>query len=165
MLDTYKLAFMAEVVPAAKRACARYGVPYQVCCAQAAIDSGYGKCIAHYNFFGIRAKGDAGTQTWMTRGFTGSVSHGGYQSSVDTFAKFSSAEAAFDAYARLVAAGRQSYDQYLEAIVEVCQLFYKHLPELAMVSDKVLQTYGVTRADADAAMACAPDFNLQIAKG
>jgi len=189
MLEAYKLAFMAEVIPAAKKACAKYGVPYQICCAQAALESGWGKRAAYHNYFGIKGSGDAGTQNWATKEYTGTVKQGGgYGATKASFAKFSSAEVAFDSYAWLVshgtmfegsldyagnpaayvayiwAGGYASSPTYTETVIGVCHTFFKHLKELNKVPDKVLATYGVTREQADQAVALAPEFDLHIDK-
>lgn len=189
MLEAYKLAFMAEVIPAAKKACAQYGIPYQICCAQAALESGWGKRAAYHNYFGIKGSGDAGTQNWATKEYTGTAKQGGgYGATKASFAKFSSAEAAFKAYAGLVANGTMfegslnyagdpaaftayiwaggyaSAPTYTETVIGVCRTFFQRLKELNKVPDKVLATYGVTREQANEAIACAPDFDLRISK-
>lgn len=187
MLEAYKLAFMAQVIPAAIKVCTPLGVPYQICCAQAALESGWGKAAAHYNYWGIKGSGDAGSQNWTSKEYKGDPQNGGYEPITAAFAKFSSPEAAFEAYAKMVSSGTffngstaYAYDpsaficylwasgyasdpDYVATSIGVCRTFYNHLDELNQLSDSKLEEFDVTRAEADAAVAHMKDFDLHIA--
>lgn len=47
--------FVAVYYPLANEVCARYGVPVEVCLAQAALESGWAKAVPKFNFFGYKA--------------------------------------------------------------------------------------------------------------
>lgn len=182
MLEAYKLAFMAHVIPAAIKACTANNVPYQICCAQAALESGYGKKAAHYNFWGIKGSGDAGSQNWVSKEWK----HGKYVIKTQQFAKFSSAEVAFDAYAKLVSSGEffkgstafandpaafvaylwgggyASDPHYVTSVLGVCHTFAKHLPELNKLSDDKLNDYDVSRDEANDALSHLDDFKVKM---
>ena len=68
-----KMEFFKALMPAAKEAEYKYGVPASVTLAQAALESGWAESpIGGYNIFGIKGKGPAGTKSVKTREWNGS---------------------------------------------------------------------------------------------
>ena len=65
-LSAAKMAWLDTFVPLAKEVCAQYGVPYQVCVAQAALESGWGAKAPGFNYFGLKGGGTEGSQKFKT---------------------------------------------------------------------------------------------------
>ncbi len=80
-----KAQFFAVLKPAAVAAQQKYGVPWQVTLAQAALESGWGQhSIGGYNIFGIKGSGPAGSTTVPTEEWQG----GQYVKTQASFAKY-----------------------------------------------------------------------------
>ena len=97
-MEAWKKNWLAKFKPAAEVICAKYGVPPQVCVAQAALESGWGSRAAGFNYFGIKGKGTAGGQEWGTKEFK----DGKYVKSTQTFAVYKSMEDGVEAYCKKV---------------------------------------------------------------
>lgn len=93
-----KMAWLEQFMPAAERVCAQYGVPPQVCVAQAALESGWGKKAGGFNYFGMKGSGSAGSQSWATQ----EVKQGQKVAVTSKFAKFSSMDDALHAYCKML---------------------------------------------------------------
>ena len=105
---TDKAKFFAVLKPAAVESERRYGVPWQVTLAQAALESGWAKHgIGGYNIFGIKGKGPAGSVVTSTKEWRG----GRYVTEDARFAK---------------------YHDYYEAVVEHGKLFHNGYYKKAM---------------------------------
>lgn len=83
--------------------CERYGLPVQICVAQAVIESGWGKSAPGGNFFGIKGKGPAGSTTVTT---TEEFEPGTTTKIKDSFAAYSSAEQSIEGWCKFVSAER-----------------------------------------------------------
>lgn len=80
-----KAQFLAILKPAAVASQRKYGVPWQVTLAQAALESGWGQhAIGGYNLFGVKGSGPAGSLTVPTEEWQG----GGYVRTTGTFARY-----------------------------------------------------------------------------
>lgn len=89
-------AFIQRFAPAAQEIEDKYGVPASVALAQAGLESGWDADAR--TLFGIKGRGDAGSNNMAT-----TENYGGkYVHINDNFAAYSSPEAAFDAYGRLI---------------------------------------------------------------
>jgi len=60
-IGTAKKAWLDSFTAAAKPICKANGVPYQMCVAQAALESGWGAHAPGFNHFGIKGSGSAGS--------------------------------------------------------------------------------------------------------
>lgn len=82
----------------AESICPKYGVPPEVCVAQAILESGWGIHAPGCNYFGIKGKGDDGS----TEAKTQEVGPDNKLKTItDSFARYSSDEAAIKAYCEL----------------------------------------------------------------
>ena len=82
---TDKARFFALLKPAALEAERKFGVPWQVTLAQAAVESGWGKhAIGGFNIFGIKGSGPAGSVSVQTQEYV----NGRYITITDRFAKY-----------------------------------------------------------------------------
>jgi hypothetical protein len=111
-----KREFLEHFKEAADRICPEYGVSPQVCVSQAVLETGWGWARTRkkrkltleemfkergYNFFGLKGKGDAGSQYWKTKEHRGAPKDGVVVEVItDRFAKFSSTEAGIRGYCR-----------------------------------------------------------------
>ncbi len=60
-IGSEKQAWLDSSIPFIKEVCEQYEIPYQVCVAQAALESGWGQYAYGNNLFGMKGKGDAGS--------------------------------------------------------------------------------------------------------
>lgn len=120
-VQAYRLDFLKAVLPAAATACPPTNVPPQVCVAQAALETGWGgakKAVAqgltfqefgektHWNLFGIKGTGNAGTQVWPTKEYVGVKGKDGHYKVIDdNFAAYSSLSAGVQAHCRFFDGG------------------------------------------------------------
>jgi flagellum-specific peptidoglycan hydrolase FlgJ len=89
-----KKSWLDSFTAAAKPICEKNGIPYQMCVAQAALESGWGAKAPKFNHFGIKGSGSAGTQTFKSKEFKG----GQYVAKEMNFAAYKSLEDAIQAY-------------------------------------------------------------------
>lgn len=82
--------FIAKVKPAALKVQEAYGVPYGVCIAQAALETGWGRYVKGNNYFGIKGQG----QKFATHEFV----NGKKINIVDSFRAYESMEDSFEDY-------------------------------------------------------------------
>ena len=61
-----KKSWLDAFIIAAKPVCEKANIPYQVCVAQAALESGWGVAAPGYNYFGIKGKGTDGSQQFVS---------------------------------------------------------------------------------------------------
>ncbi|HEY9856433.1 MAG TPA: glucosaminidase domain-containing protein [Stenomitos sp.] len=100
--------FLKNMMPAAERIEAKYGLPAEVIVAQAALESNWGKsAIGTYNVFGIKGHGSLGSLAVTTHEHV----HGRWHKVHANFAHYASYDEAFEAYARTLHNG--SYDRAL----------------------------------------------------
>ena len=64
-----KKTWLDAFIAAAKPVCEKNGVPYQMCVAQAALESGWGAAAPKFNHFGIKGEGSAGSQEFSSKEF------------------------------------------------------------------------------------------------
>lgn len=86
-----KMKWLEEFMPAAYKVCAEYGVPPQVCVAQAALESGWGAKAGGYNYFGLKGSGTAGSSTFASTEYIGGQKDA-KTTKVSKFAKFKNME-------------------------------------------------------------------------
>ena len=89
-----KKAWLDSFMATAKNICDWYGVPYQMCVTQAALESGWGEKAPKFNHFGIKGEGSAGFSSATGKEFIG----GQYVAKVMKFAAYKSLEDAIQAY-------------------------------------------------------------------
>ncbi len=105
---TDKAKFFAVLKPAAVEAERKYGVPWQVTLAQAALESGWGKHgIGGYNIFGIKGSGPAGSVVKQTKEWRG----GRYVTEDARFARYT------DFYEAIVEHGKLFHNGYYNKAV------------------------------------------------
>jgi len=97
-LAAKKMAWLESFMPAAYKVCAEYGVPPQVCVAQAALESGWGIAAGGYNYFGLKGKGTAGSSSWASNEFI----DGQKVLKTSSFAKFLNMEDGIRGYCQAV---------------------------------------------------------------
>lgn len=61
-----KKEWLDNFIVAAKQVCKDNNIPFQVCVAQAALESGWGLHAPGYNYFGIKGAGSAGSQQFVS---------------------------------------------------------------------------------------------------
>jgi flagellum-specific peptidoglycan hydrolase FlgJ len=61
-----KKAWLDSFIIAAKQVSMENNIPFQVCVAQAALESGWGKAAPGYNYFGIKGSGSNGSQQFVS---------------------------------------------------------------------------------------------------
>lgn len=93
----------AEFVKTAQPICDKYGLPIQICVAQAALESAWGAAAPGGNYFGIKGKGPAGstnvtTKEEFTPGTTTTIK--------DNFAAYSSTEQSIEGWCKFVTTER-----------------------------------------------------------
>lgn len=120
-LSPYQREFVSAMREAAGRICPEFGIPPQVCVAQSVLETGWGG--AHkpsakgktfeqfgastgWNLWGIKGKGDSGSQNWSTKEYLGVKPNGKWVTIVAAFAKYSSLEAGVRAYCALLSKTR-----------------------------------------------------------
>lgn len=82
--------FIAKAKPLALKVQEKYGVPYGVCIAQAALETGWGRYIKGNNYFGIKGQGqEFGTHEYV---------NGKKINIVDRFRAYESMEDSFEDY-------------------------------------------------------------------
>lgn len=86
--------FIAKAKPLALEVQEEYGVPYGVCIAQAALETGWGRYIKGNNYFGIKGQG----QRFATHEFV----NGKRINIVDSFRAYDSMEDSFEDYGRFL---------------------------------------------------------------
>lgn len=79
--------------------CAKYNLPVQICVAQAAVESAWGKAAPGGNYFGIKGKGPAGSTTVATKE---EFEPGKVTSIKDDFAAYSSTEQSIEGWCKFV---------------------------------------------------------------
>ena len=82
--------FVAKAKPLALKVQEQYGVPYGVCIAQAALETGWGRFVKGNNYFGIKGQG----QKFATHEFV----NGKRINIVDSFRAYDSMEDSFEDY-------------------------------------------------------------------
>ncbi len=100
--------FFSMIEPTAKQVCGQYELPWQVCCAQAAIESGWGKyTIGQYNFFGRKATSDDVVNGKAINEPTSEWNGSEYVSEDDYFKLYDSLEEAIDDWCILMSQDSQ----------------------------------------------------------
>lgn len=89
-----KKSWLDSFTATAKPICEKNGIPYQMCVAQAALESGWGAKAPKFNHFGIKGSGSAGTQKFTAKEFKG----GKYITKEMSFAAYNSLDDAIQAY-------------------------------------------------------------------
>ena len=114
MLTRTKLGYLRQVHAAAEAVCPGEGVPFQVCVAQAMLETGWvvgaltKRGALHpeeigWNLFGIKGSGSGGTQVWSTKEFRGTPGQGGrYETVEQRFARYRDLEDAVRAWCAFV---------------------------------------------------------------
>lgn len=95
-----KKKWLDEFSATAKDICAKNGVPYQMCVTQAALESGWGAAAPHYNHFGIKGAGTAGSVLLQGKEYIG----GKYVPMTMKFAAYNSLADAIQGYCDAVKA-------------------------------------------------------------
>lgn len=96
--------FLAEITPAARSVCPRYGIDPQACIDSAAACSRFGAAAAHFNYWNLPGRGDAGTCVILSATRHAGIAGGGVAPQVVRLARFRSPASAVEAWCRL--AGR-----------------------------------------------------------
>lgn len=121
-LTDYQKNFLRLVADVAKEECPLYDIPWLVCVAQAALESGYGWSKAarddallvyqklaerRYNLFGIKApKGAVDVQVWATKEYVGIPGKGEWKTIPVAFRVYPSLQAAISDYCRFLSKDR-----------------------------------------------------------
>ena len=90
----YVKEFIAKAKPLALKVQDRYGVPYGVCIAQAALETGWGRYVKGNNYFGIKGQG----QKFATHEFV----DGKKINILDSFRAYESMGDSFEDYGRFL---------------------------------------------------------------
>lgn len=149
----HQVAFIEEILPAAKNAQKEYGLRPSVILAQAILESDWGTSQLaqdHYNFFGI--KGSSSSPSFQTMEFDGE-----WQQIQDNFASYESIEHAVDSYATLLTQGTswnpQQYeavleaDSYQEAAEGLVSSGYATDPDYTQKVIRIIETYELDKYD------------------
>lgn len=91
---THVRKFITKALPLALEVQDRYGIPYGVCLAQAALETGWGRYVKGNNYFGIKGRG----QDFATHEYV----NGEKVYVVDSFRAYKSMEDSFDDYGRFL---------------------------------------------------------------
>lgn len=118
-LTPYQKNFLASMRVAAGHICPTFHIPPQVCVAQSILETGWGGSkksagrtfqqfgeATGWNLWGIKGKGDAGSQNWVTKEYKGVKPTGTWVTITAAFAKYSSLEAGVAAYCTLLSKDR-----------------------------------------------------------
>lgn len=89
-----KKTWLDSFIASAKPICEKNGVPYQMCVAQAALESGWGAAAPRFNHFGIKGSGTAGSQSFSSKEFL----KGQWVQKTMKFAAYASLDDAIQAY-------------------------------------------------------------------
>ena len=96
---TWVKAFATVAAPI----CERYGVPLQICLAQAAVESAWGKAAPGGNYFGIKGKGPAGSVVTATKE---EYTPGQMTTIKDSFAAYENVAQSIEGWCKFVTAPR-----------------------------------------------------------
>lgn len=91
-----KKAWLDSFIAAGKPTCKSHNIPYQICIAQAALESGWGCAAPGFNFFGIKGSGSNGSQAFVSTEVLG----GKKVKLKMTFAKYKSMEDGIAGYCK-----------------------------------------------------------------
>lgn len=91
---------MREIVPAAAQVCPSYGLDPKQCVMEAALASSCGRFSLAWNWWNLQGKGDAGWLTLIVPVRTGGIEGGGWTSQEQQIAKFSTPQAAVEAWCK-----------------------------------------------------------------
>ncbi len=116
--------FIAKAKPLALKVQEKYGVPYGVCIAQAALETGWGRYIKGNNYFGIKGQGqEFGTHEYV---------NGKKINIVDSFRAYESMEDSFEDYGRFLS----TQPRYAEAFkVSTPEEFARELQRAGYATD------------------------------
>jgi hypothetical protein len=92
--------FMALAVPAAECVCPHFGLDPRECVTQAAMLSLFGTVGMHHNWWHIEGQGDDGSYATMVAIPTGQTAGGGFVPQMTVLARYSTPEAAVDAWCK-----------------------------------------------------------------
>lgn len=116
--------FIAKAKPSALKVQATYGVPYGVCIAQAALETGWGRYVKGNNYFGIKGQG----QKFATHEFV----DGKKINIVDSFRAYESMEDSFGDYGHFL----RTQPRYAEAFkVSTPEEFARELQRAGYATD------------------------------
>lgn len=132
--------FIAKAKPLALKVQDKYGIPYGVCIAQAALETGWGRHVKGNNYFGIKGQG----QRFATHEFV----DGKKINIVDSFRAYDSMEESFEDYGRFL----QTQPRYAKAFQtsnpeefakELQQAGYATDPEYANKLISIMRRWGL----------------------
>lgn len=115
-LSSYQKQFVQMMVDAAGRVCPKFGIPPEVCVGQSALETGWGGSkkaktgdtfqkygtATHWNLWGIKGAGTAGSQVWSTKEYRGKPGEGHWEIIKDTFAAYKNLDDAVEAYCKFL---------------------------------------------------------------